>query len=53
MSNIEIASIEIKECSSLCDVIVYERDSTHALIEIKCSFAIKVVELDKLIIKVK
>jgi hypothetical protein len=47
----EIASIEIKACSSLCDVIVIERDNTHALIQIKSSGAIKVVELDRLIIK--
>lgn len=46
---LEIMSIEIKACSSLCDIIVIERDNTHALIEIKSSGAVIVVEQERLI----
>lgn len=47
----EIAQINIKACAGLNDVIVFERDKTHALIQIKASGLVTVIELSELIIK--
>lgn len=47
----QIYSINIKACADLNDVIVFDRDKTHALIQVKAGGTVAVIELNKLIRK--